>query len=146
MIMKSESAFAGQCGIYTSAKHASITTMSTLLPSGRLTTTFAYSTVDAVPSFNVPEIPRDHSLVASSRASSYASGTRRLVLEREEPCFITKRPSFSLEIAHWVNAVREDPARKALVVGYMHTLLSHLNILIRKHPFKILALFTVTLI
>ena len=38
------------------------------------------------------------------------------IIERSEPCFITKRPSYTLERAHWVNAVRNSPNLKVKIV------------------------------
>jgi hypothetical protein len=82
-------------------------------------TDFAYDKVEAVDAFAVPALHRDHSLGLPSVASSAASTTTREMrrnISRAEPCFITKRPSYALEGAHWVNPVRKDTARKLQVV------------------------------
>lgn len=99
-------------------------------PNQRLSTTFAYSKVAAVDDFDVAELVRDHSAGAASQTSSNASTTARETrrnISRAEPCFITKRPSYTLERAHWVNAVRNDPSRKKLIVSYQSLYFSWLH-------------------
>ncbi|KAF8800097.1 hypothetical protein BYT27DRAFT_7200604 [Phlegmacium glaucopus] len=103
--------------------------MSTLLVTGssnrKLSTTFAYNKVVAVHEFDVAELVRDHSAGAPSQASSDASTTARETrrnISRAECCFITKRPSYTLERAHWVNAVRKDPSRKRTIEEFLKRL------------------------
>ncbi|KDR72486.1 hypothetical protein GALMADRAFT_142810 [Galerina marginata CBS 339.88] len=91
----------------------------------RLSTTFAYNKVVAIDAFNVTELVRNHSAGARSQASSNASTTARETrrkISRAEPCFITKRPSYTLKRAHWVNAVRKDPARKRFIEEFLKKL------------------------
>jgi len=82
----------------------------------KLSTSFAYNTVEAVSDFGVDALVRNHSAgAASSNASTTARQTRQNI-DRAEPCFITKRPSYTHERAHWVNAVRGNPNLKEKIV------------------------------
>ena len=90
-----------------------------LIYGDKLSTSFAYSKMEAVADFGVDALVRNHSPGLASQASSNASTTHRQTrrnIDRSEPCFITKRPSYTLERAHWVNAVRKDRGLKANVV------------------------------
>lgn len=88
--------------------------------SSRLTTSYNFSKIEAVPAWGLGAIVRaPHSTGAASIASSTsrtAAATRRNI-DRSEPCFVTGRASYTHERAHWVNAVRKNPTRKRKVVS-----------------------------
>ena len=86
----------------------------------QISTNFAYNKVGAVLDFGVGALERDHSAPAASSNGSTTSRQTRQIIDRAEPCFITKRPSYTLESAHWVNAVRKDANDKAAIVCSFH--------------------------
>jgi len=98
--------------------------MSAVLPNKpRLTTSYSFSKVPAVESWNTPEItPAPHSNGAES-VRSLSTTSRARNIDREEPCFVTKSVSFTHERAHWVNAVRNDLITKGQVVRTLSSLL-----------------------
>jgi len=95
-----------------------ITSMSAVLPSGRLTTTFSFSKLEKADGWSLESIGRDHTNDAPSITSAVSTTARtvKLRIQRTEPCFITKRSAFTHEGAHWVNPVRKDPKLKEEVV------------------------------
>ena len=95
-------------------------TMSAFLPNKRLTMDFTYEKVEAVDVFAIPALHHDHSLGLPSAASSGVSTTTCEMhrnISQGKPCFIMKRPSYTLEGACWVNPVRKDAAQKLEVVS-----------------------------
>lgn len=85
---------------------------------GKISTTFNYNKIRAVPELDLPALVRPHSGGApsvSSISTSIRSESRKI--GREESCFITKGHAYSLERAHFVNAVRRDENLKADVVS-----------------------------
>jgi hypothetical protein len=85
---------------------------------GRISTTFNYNKIKEIPNLGLPALVRPHSAgvpSVSSVTSSVKSENRKI--SRAEPCFITKQHAYSLEMAHFVNAVRHDTALKGDVVS-----------------------------
>jgi hypothetical protein len=85
---------------------------------GKISTTFNYNKIKVVPELDLPALVRSHSGGApsvSSISTSIRSESRKI--GREESCFITKGHAYSLEKAHFVNAVRRDENLKADVVS-----------------------------
>ena len=90
----------------------------------RISTSFAYNRVEGVADFDVEALVRTHSAGLRSQTSSIASTTARetrRIISRSEPCFVTKRLSYTLERVHWVNAVRKDPGLKLAIVSPCHS-------------------------
>jgi len=118
--------------------------MSTLLPTeNKLTTTFAYHTVEDVADFNLSALERDHSTGAPSEAPSTTARATRRIISRAEPCFVTKQRSYTLERVHWVNTVKKNPLRKKEIVCCFATSKLFLSLfIIRRHSFKDSASFT----
>ena len=76
--------------------------------------------IKAVPELDLPALVRPHSSGApsvSSISTSIRSESRKI--GREESCFITKGHAYSLEKAHFVNAVRHNENLKADVVSHL---------------------------
>jgi len=80
-----------------------------VLFANKLSTSFAYNEVGAVPDFGVGALVRNHSAGAVSQTSSATTRQTRRNIDRAEACFITKRPSYTHETVHWVNAVKKNP-------------------------------------
>ena len=80
-----------------------------------------YNRVKAIPELGLLDLHREHSAGATSIASINPSVTKSEKLgisgiPLHEPCFVTKRPGYSLEKVHLVNAARKDKAMKKAVV------------------------------
>ncbi len=98
--------------------------MSILLADGRISTKRPFSKIEALRTdgWNLEEVrPGTHSGQALSVTSANSSNARTLKtkLRRTEPCFITKRFTVTHERAHWVNAIRDDPDTKRIVVNIL---------------------------
>lgn len=75
----------------------------------------------------LPDIERPTASVAGSAASSAHSQTDS-VIDRDEPCFITKSILYTHEQAHWINAERSDKRGSFDVVGVVpHRVIVVLN-------------------
>ena len=87
---------------------------------GRISTTFNYNKIKAIPELGLPALKRQHSAdipSVSSVVSSTADRTEDRKVNRAEPCLITKQHGYSLELAHFINAVRRDPDEKYRIVS-----------------------------
>lgn len=98
--------------------------MSILLADGRISTKCPFSKIEALRTngWNLEEVKTGtHSGGAPSVTSANSSNARTLKsrLQRTEPCFITKRLTVTHERAHWINAIRDDPDTKAIVVSIL---------------------------
>jgi hypothetical protein len=98
--------------------------MSILLDDGRISTKIPFSKIEALRTngWNLDEVKAgSHSGRALSVTSANSSNARALKtkLHRTEPCFITKRFTVTHERAHWVNAVRDDPYTRRIVVSIL---------------------------
>jgi len=87
-----------------------------VLFANKLSTSFAYNEVEAVPDFGVGALVRNHSTGAVSQTPSATARQTRRNIDRAEACFITKRPSYTHETVHWVNAVKKNPDLKEKIV------------------------------
>jgi hypothetical protein len=89
---------------------------------GRISTTFNYNKIKAIPELGLLALTRTHSGgVPSVHASSITSSIRMesRTISRVEPCFVTKQHTYSVERAHFVNAVRHDEVVKTDVVSHL---------------------------
>jgi hypothetical protein len=89
----------------------------------KISTTFNYNKVPEIPELGFPALVRVHSagvpsVVSVTTSSSVRSESRKI--SRAEPCLITKQPSYGLEMAHFVNAVRKDKLLKKDIVSPSH--------------------------
>lgn len=78
-------------------------------PVTKLTTTFSLAELQAVRSWNAPEVTRAaHSDKAKSTSSAPSSArvATDYAVDRAEPCFITKVAAYTHEQAHIINAIR----------------------------------------
>ncbi|KAJ2918762.1 hypothetical protein MD484_g1668, partial [Candolleomyces efflorescens] len=90
----------------------------------RISTSFTYNSVKEIQSLNLPALHRTHSAGAASVASTTPSASPseragRQAIPRDEPCFITKRPGYSLAKAYLVNPVRKDRKLKNAVESFL---------------------------
>ena len=87
----------------------------------RITTSFPYNMIDSNSDLGLPSLHRPHSLGKASIQSGLTGETSKREakrnIKRSEPCFVTKRISYTLERAHWINAVQNDRHLKAKVVS-----------------------------
>ncbi|KAJ3502972.1 hypothetical protein NLJ89_g8640 [Agrocybe chaxingu] len=95
--------------------------------SARISTTFTYNRVKEIASLNLPALHRTHSAGDASVASTTPSCTtsekeERLHISADEPCFITRKPGYALQKAHWINAVRKNPPEKVAVERFLNGL------------------------
>ncbi|KAF6751357.1 hypothetical protein DFP72DRAFT_1071557 [Ephemerocybe angulata] len=81
----------------------------------RLSTTFAYKKVKAIPDLGLHALQRDHSSDAAGTQTDQPDSEERT----NESCFVTKRPCYTLERAHFINAVKKRSDEKTKVEGYL---------------------------
>ncbi|KAF9557061.1 hypothetical protein CPC08DRAFT_820108 [Agrocybe pediades] len=108
-----------------------------IIRNNKISTNFKYVRIGSNEDLSLPAIEHEYSvgtkatIESESAISSRPSETQeernekrkrkeeRRKIRRSEGCFITKQPGFSLENAHWVNAVRKDASRKKQVEGFL---------------------------
>jgi len=95
---------------------------------GRISTTFNYNKIKVIPELSLLALTRTHSGgIPSVHASSITSSIRMesQTISRAEPCFVTKQHTYSVERAHFVNAVCHDEVVKTDVVSHLTFVADH---------------------
>ena len=84
---------------------------------GRISTSFNHNKIKVIPELGLPALNRSHSATVASVSSVTSSLRETREMSKAEPCFITRQNGYSLEKAHLVNAVRNNPTLKSEIVS-----------------------------